>query len=216
MAQERAPRVYISYSTHTPGQRQRVFAVAEQLRAAGIDARIDQYYARSLHGFVPPGAVVGDKRPPWTIWQQEQVEDADFVLVMCSPEYANASDGSGVWFDLSFMRDDMEHGSERSRKCIPAGFGPYAQLLPFAPDFLRDAHYHDLDEPSGVEDLGAPHRQRVRPATRAAARGRGVDTACLRAEDCPSVHTQRHLRQLQPPRSEMAQRVEDNAQPNDP
>jgi TIR domain len=153
LAQETAPRVYISYSTHTPGQRQRVFTLAEQLRAAGIDVRIDQYYERSMHGFVPPGAVVGDKRPPWTIWQQEQVEGADFVLVMCSPEYARASAESGVWFDLNFMRDDMARHSARSRKFIPAGFGPYAQQGQFAPDFLRDAHYHDLDEPTGVEDL---------------------------------------------------------------
>jgi hypothetical protein len=153
LTKQTAPRVYISYSTHSPGQRQRVFALAEQLRVAGIDARIDQYYERSLHGFVPPAAVAGDRRPPWTIWQQEQVKDADFVLVMCSREYAGASASSGVWYDLSFMRDDMADRSERSRKFIPAGFGPYGQLGPFAPDFLLNAHYHDLDEPTGVEDL---------------------------------------------------------------
>jgi hypothetical protein len=34
LAKETAPRVYVSYSTHTPGQRQRVFALAEQLCAA--------------------------------------------------------------------------------------------------------------------------------------------------------------------------------------
>jgi hypothetical protein len=72
---------------------------------------------------------------------------------MCGREYASASTVSGVWYDLSFMRDDMADRSERSRKFIPAGFGPYAQLGLFAPDFLLNAHYHDLDEPTGVEDL---------------------------------------------------------------
>jgi hypothetical protein len=164
VSEEPGPRAYISYSTHTPGQRQRVFALAEQLRAAGIDARIDQFFERSLHGFIPPGAVTGDARPPWTIWQQRQIDGADFVLVLCSQEYAQAKPGSGVWFDVSFMRDELKRLGAGARKFIPAGFGPYPQFGPCAPDFLRNAHYHDLTEPTGVEDLARRlHSESGRP-----------------------------------------------------
>lgn len=169
MSEEQGPRVYISYSTHTPGQRQRVFELAEQLRAAGIDARIDQFFERSLHGFIPPGAVAGDERPPWTIWQHRQVDGADFVLVLCSQEYAQAEPGSGVLFDLSFMRDELQRLGAGARKFIPAGFGPYPQLGQFAPDFLRNAHYHDLTEPTGVADLARRlHSESDRPPRPAA------------------------------------------------
>ena len=154
------PRVYISYTWRTPGLKERVFDLAERLRAAGMDSRIDLYYGKSLHGFVPPDARPGDDRPPWTIWQEEQVRDADFIVLVCTREYAESPPGSGAWWDVRLMVEDLRSGRAERRKFIPVGWGAYEENAPYIPAFLRDAHYYDLGSPggfgvgdSGYEDL---------------------------------------------------------------
>ncbi|MGH8605489.1 MAG: hypothetical protein ACREXR_22670, partial [Gammaproteobacteria bacterium] len=72
------PRVYLSYSWHTPDLKRRVFELAEKLRENGIDSRMDLYYAKSLHGFTPPDPIAN--RDSWEAWQEDQIRDADCVL----------------------------------------------------------------------------------------------------------------------------------------
>ncbi|HXU83152.1 MAG TPA: toll/interleukin-1 receptor domain-containing protein [Polyangia bacterium] len=138
------PRVYISYSWNTEGMKTKAMALAEKLRARGIDSRLDLYHGQSRHGFLPP--------EDWTVWQQQEIVEADRVLVICSPEYhisLQATDpsawGGGVRNDVRFMKQDLQSHGARPGKFIPVGFGRYEQLAPFVPDFMRGAHYYDLD-----------------------------------------------------------------------
>lgn len=159
------PRVYISYSWRTSGMKSRAFELAERLRAAGIDARLDLYYAESRHGFLPPRKHAGDDRPPWMIWQEEQVVDADRVLLLCTPEYfesvefPNDPDGkrSGAWFDVHFMEQNLRSGRVGDEKFIPAGFGSFDQTARFVPRFIEGATFYDLTakprEGFGFDDL---------------------------------------------------------------
>jgi hypothetical protein len=55
------PRIYISYSTHTKGAKQRISKLARKLRDAGIDARIDLFYKESWYGFISPPPRPGTK-----------------------------------------------------------------------------------------------------------------------------------------------------------
>lgn len=146
------PRVYISYTWRSEGMKEAVFRLAEKLRAKGIDSRIDLYYAESRHGFLPPEKRADDDRPPWTIWQEEQIRDADRVLIVCSREYYASVEHpdepngrrSGAWHDVNFMKQDLISGRVEHNKFIPVGFGPYEQLSPCMPRFVKDANYYDL------------------------------------------------------------------------
>ena len=46
-----APRVFISYSHDSPEQQDRVLALADRLRAGGVDASIDQYEPHPSEGW---------------------------------------------------------------------------------------------------------------------------------------------------------------------
>lgn len=159
------PRVYLSYSWRTNGMKSRAFDLAERLRAAGIDARLDLYYAESHHGFLPPRKHAGDDRPQWMIWQEEQVVDADRVLLLCTPEYFESvefpddPDGkhTGAWCDVHFMKKNLSSGRVGDEKFIPAGFGSYEQNARYVPRFIEGATYYDLTARSregfGFDDL---------------------------------------------------------------
>jgi tetratricopeptide (TPR) repeat protein len=159
------PRVYLSYTLRTPGLRERVFELAEQLRASGIDSRIDLYYAKSLHGFTPPDPV--PNQDSWAAWQVEQVRDADRVLILCSKEFNESPEGSGAWFDVELMKQDVQSGAEL-RKFIPVGYGGFEVNRMFIPAFIRGATYYDLTAATisgfGFEDLVRRFRTEFRAA----------------------------------------------------
>src|SRR6516164_8003462 len=73
MPKATAPRVFISYSHHDPALYDRVFALADRLRADGIDAMIDRYIQTPSEG--------------WPAWCTEEIDRADFVLMVCTETY---------------------------------------------------------------------------------------------------------------------------------
>jgi|GEM_PF-1257214 len=74
------PRVYISYSHDSAEHRERVIELAQRLRRDGIDAWIDRFEPAPPQG--------------WPRWMQEQLERADFILVVCTPIYRQRFEGS--------------------------------------------------------------------------------------------------------------------------
>jgi WD40 repeat protein len=68
------PKVFISYSHDSPEHEERVLALAERLRADGVDAQLDQYLA-------------GTPREGWGSWLLDQLDCAEFVLVVCTETY---------------------------------------------------------------------------------------------------------------------------------
>ena len=136
------PRVYLSYTWRTKGMNARALKLAERLRKAGIDSRIDFFYAKSLHGFTPPDTLPG--RDAWDAWQEEQVREAGSVLMICTPEYVASDPDTGAWRDMNYMQKDLKSGRAELRKFIPVGFGSYATNSPFIPAFIKGATYYDL------------------------------------------------------------------------
>lgn len=115
------PKVFISYTwldkKEIDGRQvrvpdQRAFDLAERLRKAGFDSRLDLYFRDNCYGFVPPERVPGDNRDPWIIWAEEQIRDADCVLLFCTPEYV-ASDPDrgecpGEWCNWHQLDDKLK------------------------------------------------------------------------------------------------------------
>jgi probable HAF family extracellular repeat protein len=73
------PKVFISYSHDSSEHKQRVHALAEKLRADGIDAWIDQY--------------APDPKEGWPKWMKTQVEQADRILLVFTETYQRRFDG---------------------------------------------------------------------------------------------------------------------------
>src|SRR5215470_19573224 len=102
-------RVLISYSHESEEHRTRIRRLADQLRADGIDAMIDQY----------------DPHPPegWPMWMERQINGADFVLLVCTETYWHRAEGHeqpgrglGVAWEADLIRDALfEHPHENTR-----------------------------------------------------------------------------------------------------
>ena len=71
MNEAKPSRVFISYSHDSDQHRERVLALSERLRADGIETLLDQY----VNGSPPQG---------WPRWMLDQLDAADFVLVVCT------------------------------------------------------------------------------------------------------------------------------------
>jgi Tfp pilus assembly protein PilF len=91
------PKVFISYSHDSPDHEAKVLALADRLRADGLDAVLDQY-----ESFPPEG---------WELWQQRQIQAARFVLMVCTATYQRRFDaeeepgkGLGAISEAGFIR----------------------------------------------------------------------------------------------------------------
>jgi hypothetical protein len=72
-ATERPLRVLISYSHDSAEHADRVLELADRLRGDGIDATIDQYVVSPPEG--------------WPRWMDRQIDESDFVLLVCTETY---------------------------------------------------------------------------------------------------------------------------------
>lgn len=68
-----SPKVFISYSHDSIEHKRRVRNLSDRLRREGIDSNIDQYEQSPSEG--------------WPRWMERQIEEADFVLVVCTETY---------------------------------------------------------------------------------------------------------------------------------
>jgi hypothetical protein len=67
-------RVFISYSHDSIEHEQRALGLAERLRQDGVDAQLDQY-------------VAGTPLIGWPRWMLDQLDSAQFVLMVCTETY---------------------------------------------------------------------------------------------------------------------------------
>jgi len=72
-------RTFLSYSHDSPSHRQRVLELANQLRADGVDCWIDRFDPAPADG--------------WPRWMQQQLEQASFVMLVCTETYRRRFDG---------------------------------------------------------------------------------------------------------------------------
>jgi len=109
------PRVFISYSHDSDAHADAVLQLAQQLRAAGIDTRLDR--------FVP------DPPEGWPRWMMAQVDAADLVLLVCSATYRRRFEaqetpgtGRGVTFEGMLAIQHLYDSNSRNTKFIPTLF----------------------------------------------------------------------------------------------
>ena len=108
-----SPRIFISYSHDNRAHCDAVLAFAQQLRRDGIAAELDQFHQEELLH--------------WPRWCEEQMrpENADFVLCVCTAEYARrvenrtaADVGKGVFWEGKLIYDELYDAKGKSR-CVP-------------------------------------------------------------------------------------------------
>jgi formylglycine-generating enzyme required for sulfatase activity len=156
----RSPRVFLSYSHDSAEHKDRVLALCDRLRADGINAWIDQYEIAPQEG--------------WPRWCIRQVEEADFVLAICTEIYERRFRGAeepvqglGVHWEGYVVTQKLYDTGARNTKFVPVLFPPSA--LTNIPTALRGASCYDA---SRDEDYWSLYRHLSgQPATTAPALG---------------------------------------------
>lgn len=109
----RPVQVFISYSHDSKEHAERVLALADRLRGDGLDCLLDQYEPAPPQG--------------WPRWMEEQLEAADFVLVVSTAGYLRRAGGKerpgvgrGVRFDSVLLVQDLYDAGMWNERFIPA------------------------------------------------------------------------------------------------
>jgi hypothetical protein len=112
------PKVFISYSHDSPGHRQLVLALSERLRIDGVDSQLDQYIA-------------GTPEEGWPRWMLNQLDWAEFVLVICTQTYyrrfrgiEQPDKGKGADWEGSIITLEIYESRSRTKKFVPILFDP--------------------------------------------------------------------------------------------
>ena len=134
------PRVLISYSHDSDLHAAQVRKLAEQLRRDGIDCRIDQYVTNPSQG--------------WPLWMDEEVEAADFVLILFTERYSSRArepKKSGVRFESVLILNDLYEAGMLNDKFIPILFDISDQQ--HIVKWLRQYNFYVVSTDDGHETL---------------------------------------------------------------
>ncbi|MEM9456562.1 MAG: SEFIR domain-containing protein [Myxococcota bacterium] len=102
---------FISYSHDSKDHAQRVLALADQLRADGIDAQIDRYVQNPPEG--------------WPRWRQQQLSQSRFVLLVCTKEYRQRFEdrasppGAATSWDAHWAEQELFEQAGHNKRLIP-------------------------------------------------------------------------------------------------
>lgn len=131
----KSSRVFISYSHDSNKHKENVFRLSERLCKEGIDCNIDQYETSPPEG--------------WFQWMINQIEEADFILIVCTENYEKrfkgkdeVGKGRGVKWEGSIITQELYY-SEANNKCIPIVFSP--EDSEYIPSILKSATYYVLN-----------------------------------------------------------------------
>lgn len=138
-------KCFISYSHDSKDHRDAVLGFAQRLRRDGIDAQIDRY-------------VEGTPAESWPRWIQNQIEWADFVLMICTQKYYQRfrgheehGVGRGVDFEAYIITQRIYDESSRGNKFVAIFLG--AVDGKHIPDPVRGRTLYSLTTEQGYEDL---------------------------------------------------------------
>ncbi|MEA5525406.1 SEFIR domain-containing protein, partial [Nodularia spumigena] len=102
----------MSYSWDSTEHKQRVLALSDKLCEWGIDSNLDQYELAPFQG--------------WPRWMERQIEQADFVLVICTKIYKlryegkeEPGRGNGVRWEGNLICQNFYNKGTLNRKFIP-------------------------------------------------------------------------------------------------
>jgi hypothetical protein len=134
------PKVLISYTHDSPEHQQRVLALAERLRADGVDAQIDCY-------------VAGTPVEGWPRWMLNQLDWAEFVLVVCTETYyrrfrglEQPGNGKGADWEGNLITLEMYQARSRTTKFVPIFFDPQNEAFIPEPPSGQTHYLLDSDQ----------------------------------------------------------------------
>jgi tetratricopeptide (TPR) repeat protein len=127
-------KVFISYSHDSTEHSERVLALSERLRADGIETFLDQY----LNGSPVQG---------WPRWMLDQLDAADFVLVVCTESYYRRfrghelpGKGKGADWEGALITQEIYVSRSSTLKFVPLLFSSDDEK--FIPEPLRATTYY--------------------------------------------------------------------------
>ncbi len=122
--------VFISYSHDSEEHAAKVLALAKRLRWDGFTVVIDQDEL-----WVPKG---------WLVWMNEQIEAAQFVLVICTETYGK---GKGTTREHGIIDQDLYDARGENWKFIPVALRP--EDVRYRPRVLLQYSYFVMDDDYG-------------------------------------------------------------------
>ncbi|CCH29380.1 hypothetical protein BN6_20590 [Saccharothrix espanaensis DSM 44229] len=148
------PRVFISYAHDNDAHKQQVRDFANLLMGCGSDVRLDQ--------FAGPG------RKDWFLWAIDNIDNADFVIVVASPKCmavgegkADRNENPGMHCELGVIRDRLQGDRELwERKLLPVVLpGESVDNLPvfLQPQAMNRYEIDELTEDALSDLLAAIH-----------------------------------------------------------
>jgi hypothetical protein len=139
------PKVFISYSHDSPEHAQRVLGLAERLRADGIETSLDQY-------------INGSPVEGWPRWMLNQLDAADFVLLICTETYyrrfrglEQPGKGKGADWEGALVTQEIYDARSATAKFVAVMFAP--GLEAFVPEPLRGRTFHVLTGEESYQEL---------------------------------------------------------------
>ena len=115
--EQRPPKVFISYSHDSPAHADRVLALANRLRAEGVEAILDQF-----EEFGPPEG--------WPQWMMTHLRTADFVLMVCTEHYyarvmgfEKPGTGQGVRWEGKLILQYLYEADTINQRFLPCSLG---------------------------------------------------------------------------------------------
>jgi hypothetical protein len=130
----KSSRVFISYSHDSNKHEEYVLQLSNLLLDEGVDCNIDQY----------------EDSPPegWFLWMINQIEEADFVITVCTEKYkrrvmgkVETGKGLGAKWEGAIITQEIYY-SEAKNKFIPIVFS--LEDSKYIPSFLKDVTYYNL------------------------------------------------------------------------
>jgi tetratricopeptide (TPR) repeat protein len=139
-----SPKIFISYTHDSPEHVDRVLSLADRLLQNGVDAHLDQYETSPPEG--------------WPRWMNRQIEEADYVLVVCTEVYQRrfkgaeeAGKGLGAQWEGAIITQELYDAAANNKKFIPVLFA--SEDSNKIPRILRGAQYYDLSSEEGYTEL---------------------------------------------------------------
>jgi len=128
--------VLISYSHDSVEHREKVLQLAARLRQDGLDAQLDQY-------------VNGTPEQGWPRWMLDQLDEAGFVLVVCTESYYRRfrghevlDQGKGVTWEGALITQELYDAQSRMVKFVPVMLEAGQER--FIPEPLRGHTHYEL------------------------------------------------------------------------
>ncbi|WP_166664238.1 ATP-binding protein [Actinophytocola oryzae] len=152
-------RVFVSYAHDSSQHRRLVLRLCTVLARQGVDVHVDEWHT--------------DLRRDWFLWMIEQLERADHVIAVASPQYRAAGDGNvpadihrGVQTESAVLRNHLYRDRETwTRKLLPVILpGRSVDEIPLYLQPHCASHYrvHKLSA-TGVQELARVLTRRSDP-----------------------------------------------------